>query len=419
MHAIRKWSRDPASIAYFVLLCVALPMLAVSLVSFLVHPQRAVDSIFYLSFQDRYMDFFNCIRDARTLDVYLSHDSSLYPPLANLMYYGLGKLLPAESLAQYAGQLSRDPAGLTLYWITQGTCCLLFLFMLASSIKGPLSRRVTVFMLGALCMPVLFAFERGNCVLLTMFFIMVFFRFYRDPSPLRREIGFICLAIAANLKLYPALFGLLLVAERRWKEAARTLLYGVLLFVVPLFLHYNGLLTLKLMLNNLRYNSYIQVEAGLGYKISWINFFHIISRLTGLPLIRWLPYLLLLTGIVSVFLLPEFWQRVAMISLICAGFSNFSMVYNTIYLFLPFLAITHSEKISHFLVWFLFFLFLSVFPLAIGGQNPFPELSGNSSVLLNITTLLDCVCVMGMTVALFVLAFASLKRNRLPSSGSR
>ncbi|MBQ9783212.1 MAG: DUF2029 domain-containing protein [Clostridia bacterium] len=40
------------------------------------------------------------------------------------------------------------------------------------------------------------------------------------------------IAVAAGIKLYPAIFGLLYVKEKRWSETLRLIAYGVLFFVV-------------------------------------------------------------------------------------------------------------------------------------------------------------------------------------------
>ena len=49
----------------------------------------------------------------------------------------------------------------------------------------------------------------------------------------KREAALVLIAVAANFKLYPAAFGVLYLLEKRWREAVRLIVYGVVLFVVP------------------------------------------------------------------------------------------------------------------------------------------------------------------------------------------
>jgi hypothetical protein len=48
-----------------------------------------------------------------------------------------------------------------------------------------------------------------------------------------------CIAISAGFKIYPAVFGLFWIVEKRYKEAVRLVIYGVVAFFVP-FLFFGG-----------------------------------------------------------------------------------------------------------------------------------------------------------------------------------
>ena len=78
-----------------------------------------------------------------------------------------------------------------------------------------------------------FAFERGNMVLFTMIFLMLGLTLRDSANKVMREAGLIFLAISAGFKLYPALFGFVWIAEKRYKEAARLILYGLTCFFLP------------------------------------------------------------------------------------------------------------------------------------------------------------------------------------------
>lgn len=78
-----------------------------------------------------------------------------------------------------------------------------------------------------------FAFERGNLVLYAMVFLMLGLALKDSPNKLLREAALIFVAVSAGFKLYPALFGFIWIAEKRYKEAARLVIYGLLAFFVP------------------------------------------------------------------------------------------------------------------------------------------------------------------------------------------
>lgn len=77
------------------------------------------------------------------------------------------------------------------------------------------------------------AFERGNPVLWAMLFLLLGMVFMDSDNRILRELALICIAIAAGFKIYPALFGLIYLAEKRYKEAVRLIIYGILFFFVP------------------------------------------------------------------------------------------------------------------------------------------------------------------------------------------
>ena len=65
----------------------------------------------------------------------------------------------------------------------------------------------------------LFSYERGNVIYLAVIGMVCFIEHYQSENKVLREWSFIALAFAAAIKGYPAIFGILLIWEKRWKEA--------------------------------------------------------------------------------------------------------------------------------------------------------------------------------------------------------
>lgn len=84
-----------------------------------------------------------------------------------------------------------------------------------------------------------FAFERGNLVMYAMLFLYIGLALRNHPNKIVREISLICVAISAGFKIYPALFGLLWLVEKRYKEALRLIAYGLAAFFLP-FIFFGG-----------------------------------------------------------------------------------------------------------------------------------------------------------------------------------
>ena len=80
-----------------------------------------------------------------------------------------------------------------------------------------------------------FAFERGNLVIYAMVFLMLGLALRDSPNRMLREAALVFVAISAGFKLYPAFFGFVWIVEKRYKEAAKLVLYGLLAFFVPFF----------------------------------------------------------------------------------------------------------------------------------------------------------------------------------------
>jgi hypothetical protein len=80
---------------------------------------------------------------------------------------------------------------------------------------------------------VFWAFERGNSALIVAILLMTFYLWKDSPSKIKRELAMIILAVAASFKVYPAIFGIVYIAEKRYKETIRLMIYGIVIFVLP------------------------------------------------------------------------------------------------------------------------------------------------------------------------------------------
>lgn len=195
-------------------------------------------SLFFLSFDDLFMDFFNSVRDAAQGLAAYTERRIIYPPLANLFYCAVALLFPdAYCNSVFDDRLQAFEIPFCIAFIVG--LSILSLVALCAACRGYLKGEGKYWRWGFLfsvifLFPVMYVIERGNILLLCGICLLMFVLWYRE-SGWKREAALVFLAIACGLKFYPAVFALLLVAERRIFETVRAALYSVFLVIVPSF----------------------------------------------------------------------------------------------------------------------------------------------------------------------------------------
>lgn len=125
--------------------------------------------------------------------------------------------------------------------------------MVCASLKKGTKAEKIVFTISMLfTVPFLYQYERGNIIFLALCFTMLFFLWKDSENRILRELSFFSLAGAAGLKIYPAVFGLLLVREKRYKEAVRLMIYGLISFFLPFLCFGSFLGNIKKMISNMK-----------------------------------------------------------------------------------------------------------------------------------------------------------------------
>lgn len=190
---------------------------------------------------DLFMDFYNSIRDGGSYNVY-SQRNNIYPPLCVLIFRFFSKLIDPKLVSTWFSQrtvLQSDTLCTMIYFIFAIICILSMLRLIESYAniqsngKFKTQAALVSFMM-IISHPVMFCLERGNILILSVVFSMFFLFFKDSESRLIKELSYISLAFAAGIKLYPAIFGLILVAERKYKDALRLMVYGLIVVVTPI-----------------------------------------------------------------------------------------------------------------------------------------------------------------------------------------
>lgn len=325
---------------------------------------KLLNTIFFRDKLDTFMDFFNSIIDARDSQVYVR--KVIYPPLTSLMFYFLSRLIPIDILNnalcnKFVMREEQVPLMLYLFYLI---IILILLYQLLSRLqKKQYLKGICSFAI-LFSYPFLYAIERGNVILISLFFTMIFYFYHNHRNKWIREFALISLAIAANIKLYPALFGLLLLNERNYRAATRTVLYGIVLFAVP-FIFYEGLTGVDLFFQNItNFDASKEIVTTLNGRTdikSLITWFF--GQSLGM-LVNVLYYMLCVPLII---IKSKEINKTMIICCMILNFSGISATYNLIFLCIPLLILFNEEKneISMYIYCILICLLFFIIPVII------------------------------------------------------
>ena len=166
-----------------------------------------------------------------------------FPPLAYLFYYFLSCIIPEQIIN----------SGLTdwynLYMVIVLCVCLVCITL---AVREQLHRSY-IYMLGFMLVFVLshtFALaeiKAGNSATYVLAMLVTALYLKDSDSKAGREAALILIAMAAGFKMSPAIFGFVYIKEKRYKEAARLVIYGLICFLAP-FAMFGGIDGLKVFL---------------------------------------------------------------------------------------------------------------------------------------------------------------------------
>lgn len=282
--------------------------------------------IFFHDSLDTGMDFFHSIEYVCGRNPYEKY-STLYPPFANLCFYMLFRFIPFWQFNQWTetyeeGIASRGSNIDLRIW--QPTLFLFILFILISVLclfiliqkiiyEMEYANLITlsfIFSYG-----VLWAFERGNIIIISLLCCLFFLEYKDSKNKVISELALIMLAASAGLKLYPAIFGIILIYEKQYKKAFRAIIYGILFFILPFFAFREGIKGLPILLETVFSFGEKGVasanELGIAIIAQNIEKYLKISLDTQLILNLGTAFriLAIILVLISGFLLKKYWQR--------------------------------------------------------------------------------------------------------------
>lgn len=309
---------------------------------------------------DSFMDLFNSV-----IEHYHSKSEfrfGIYPPLAEIPYKLFSLLVPSDipfsiGTREQAFALRSTLAGNVMLMLHIVPFFVVFVILLMYSIDGSFFRKVFYTILIASSGIVFWALERGNIIIYAFLFAFLFFVLYKNENRYIRWLSYICLAISVGLKLYPAVFAIVLLRDKRYK-AIFFFIACVLIVYILLLLSGKGSLSsiVKSFENMLRWSN--KHEEGMGLNCSVKNFFLLINIffrkcLRGAISIQYtnqvfyvIQILTLFFGIFSFFFSEEKWKKVFSLTVLCIYIPSVSYMYTLIFLIVPLVFFINEKKQS-------------------------------------------------------------------------
>ena len=213
-------------------------------------PRSLQYNLFFQEFRDFWADFFNPVRYVNNLNPYFALDNTgsarISTPLHYLLFYFFHPLSGSCSTLK---EMQQDRAAI---------CCAIFVMLLSEiflffMLSKLCEKKNRYFLLLLLFSGInMFSIERGTLVIFTAGCIAGFLHYYQSDERKKQIFALILLSLAAALKVYPALFGLLLLKKRDFKGILYCVTLTSTLGFLPLFFFKDGFNSLQYLFSNLQ-----------------------------------------------------------------------------------------------------------------------------------------------------------------------
>ena len=293
------------------------------------------------NFDNSFTDHFRHIAFASDMKhFYFNTNDATFPPFAYLIYYILYRINP-QSWGVNDWKICRDyKYNIIVFIALLLLVVILYKYICDKVLKEYSDEKRTLFVIATIfSAPVLAgAIERGNISFLTAV-LVIFALYFKDSSNrILRETALILIAVAAGFKLYPAIVGVIYIREKRWKEAIRLVIYGIIVFFVP-FAFCGGLPGF------IQYLKILFFFEGQGYR-SWTNIRNYLLSLSDLfglyeksayfvKYFKITENLFLLFGVISMFKTDKKFKHILYPAGIMSLYVPFSYRYTAVYMLIP------------------------------------------------------------------------------------
>lgn len=205
------------------------------------------------NFKYQFSDFFRQIVYSSDLqNIYYNTADAPFPPFAYLCFHFLYKLNPINVPIELKSWeiIQNYQFNLLIYVMFMIVTTVFFVKIIETILQKYKEKNIILFVILILCSAPFMSgvIERGNIAIIVC--ILLLWAMYLMDSEViwEKELALILIAVAASFKIYPAIFGIIYLRERRWKEAGRLFIYGICFFLFP-FIFTGGIDGLRQYMN--------------------------------------------------------------------------------------------------------------------------------------------------------------------------
>ena len=263
-----------------------------------------------------------------------------FPPLSYLLYFAFSRLLMRDG-AVPGVDTPVDSANYLYFFIMYYSIAAAFLLLYGIRRFEENGRRAAVCFI---CLMLSVPFYAGgmsvaNSTMLVMALLLIALKFRESDSAVYRELALILIAVCAGFKIYPAIFGLFYLTEKRYKEAARLTAYGIVLFFAP-FACFGGMNGFTHWLSNVKdtmgFKDFGRIQSIRGLMYTFACRHHLEYRIPD-TLYSVIPILFVLLMIALAAVSRNRYRRVFFLCAVMAFYPNNAYRYTLAYLSIPFI----------------------------------------------------------------------------------
>lgn len=385
-----------------------------------------IEKYFWHDTRDTAMDFFHSIEYVKGREPYKTF-GVLYPPLANLLFLFIYHMIPGnvsknwtmdfiESIGLRGTNfdLRTYQAPLIIYLVFIIICFIAVVELSQYFLKDKKNKKMISYCI-ALSYGMLFSLERGNITILAWIFLMIFLMFYQSENKKLKELALISLAVSFGLKLYPAFFGILLIQKKQYKEAVRTIIYGILCIILPCLFFKEGIGGLAIWIKTvISYSNSSIPHVGNGFVNTLYCLQKLIHKVFGVVVpdgsFTALSYLVTLLLLIFSFFQKKEWRRILFVTfamMLCSSQGDYIFMFLTIPILFLLKEETEVTK-DNCILYFGLILLTANIPLFYTRYESYPR-----NTMTHIVISIMLIEMFSKTIKYIILQLKSRKNNKI------
>ena len=373
-----------SDLPFYIFIGITVLFLMLTFVMLLIDGERIYCIIWSGESYGNFPDFFQTVQ-------YVNDPNALYSAGVYLIMDFIRLFIPSAYKSATFHVLSGTVFGKALGWGLFLLITAAFVFLIFKFYKGNMAKKVCLIICLILSTPYIYMFERGNLTGLSAIGVMAFLFLY-DGNRAERAIAYTGLCVAVLFKIFPAVLGLILIKEKKYRQAVFLASIGIIVFFVP-YLFVGGLDAFKRLFLNLDNYETTYVIFGTAYKANIRNGIQMLFDIFNIDknadkLGRVFSYIYMAVAMGLFALTKKKWLGVGALISLMVGCMPFSWTYTLLYM-VPVIIMYLNEKETGKKKYFYSAIFAILFALIPFGKPGFIKSLVYSNISVNLASVVE------------------------------